>query len=201
MYDIFYYVHNNLIELLGLLLCYDVLLFCRLKLNVYFGLYSNWSCMIKYEVDHNEHDDVFPKHCWKRLMMLNLKACFSKHSQWPSKSFRLRKTWELMLFFILRWMSETSSTWICSRICASIWFVVLLFVTGSKFEHIRLLNVSGHWYGSENHDFNLRRRKISCTCDRTMIGIMFGLFRWLNEAVFLWLHLYDELVCRCNGNN
>ncbi|KAG2716426.1 hypothetical protein I3843_03G127600 [Carya illinoinensis] len=25
------------------------------------------------------------------LMMTNPKACFSKHSQWPSKSFRLRQ--------------------------------------------------------------------------------------------------------------
>jgi len=27
-----------------------------------------------------------------------LKACFSKHSQWPPKSFRLRQAWELVLF-------------------------------------------------------------------------------------------------------
>ncbi|KAJ0039568.1 hypothetical protein Pint_27040 [Pistacia integerrima] len=31
------------------------------------------------------------------LMMTNLKACFSKHSQWPSKSFRLRQARELVL--------------------------------------------------------------------------------------------------------
>jgi len=28
-----------------------------------------------------------------------LKACFSKHSQWPPKSFRLRGAWELVLFY------------------------------------------------------------------------------------------------------
>ena len=30
-------------------------------------------------------------------MMTNPKACFSKHSQWPPKSFRLRRAWELVL--------------------------------------------------------------------------------------------------------
>jgi len=30
-------------------------------------------------------------------MMTNSKACFSKHSQWPPKSFRLRQAWELVL--------------------------------------------------------------------------------------------------------
>ncbi|KAG4999210.1 hypothetical protein JHK87_020282 [Glycine soja] len=30
-------------------------------------------------------------------MMINPKACFSKHSQWPPKSFRLRLARELML--------------------------------------------------------------------------------------------------------
>jgi len=28
-----------------------------------------------------------------------LKACFSKHSQWPPKNFRLRQAWELMLLY------------------------------------------------------------------------------------------------------
>ena len=31
-------------------------------------------------------------------MMTNPKACFSKHSQWPPKSFRLCRAWELVLF-------------------------------------------------------------------------------------------------------
>ena len=31
-------------------------------------------------------------------MMTNPKACFSKHSQWPPKSFRLCWAWELVLF-------------------------------------------------------------------------------------------------------
>ena len=43
----------------------------------------------------------------KRLMMINFKACFSKHSQWPPKSFRLRR-FESLCCFILPWMSETS---------------------------------------------------------------------------------------------
>ena len=30
-------------------------------------------------------------------MMIYPKACFSKHSQWPSKCFRLRQAWEHML--------------------------------------------------------------------------------------------------------
>ena len=30
--------------------------------------------------------------------MTNPKACFSKHSQWPPKSFRLCRAWELVLF-------------------------------------------------------------------------------------------------------
>ena len=33
------------------------------------------------------------------LMMTNPKACFSKHSQWPPKSFRLRQAWELVLLY------------------------------------------------------------------------------------------------------
>ena len=34
---------------------------------------------------------------WSTPMMINPKACFSKHSQWPPKSFRLRQAWELVL--------------------------------------------------------------------------------------------------------
>jgi len=29
----------------------------------------------------------------------NPKACFSKHLQWPPKSFRLRQAWELLLLY------------------------------------------------------------------------------------------------------
>jgi hypothetical protein len=40
------------------------------------------------------------------LMMINPKACFSRHSQWPPKSFRLAGL-ESLCCSILPWMSET----------------------------------------------------------------------------------------------
>ena len=40
-------------------------------------------------------------------VMANPKACFSKHSQWPPKIFRLAGL-ERECCFILPWMSETS---------------------------------------------------------------------------------------------
>ncbi|KAL8477732.1 hypothetical protein ACS0TY_029871 [Phlomoides rotata] len=39
-------------------------------------------------------------------MMINPKACFSKHSQWPPKCFRLSPGLRACAAFILPWMSE-----------------------------------------------------------------------------------------------
>lgn len=39
---------------------------------------------------------LFYYFCWN-VDEDNSKACFSKHSQWPPKSFRLRRAWELLL--------------------------------------------------------------------------------------------------------
>jgi hypothetical protein len=43
---------------------------------------------------------------FQMLMMTNPKACFSRHSQWPPKSFRLAGL-ESLCCSILPWMSET----------------------------------------------------------------------------------------------
>ncbi|KAG4154263.1 hypothetical protein ERO13_D03G047601v2, partial [Gossypium hirsutum] len=40
-------------------------------------------------------------------MMISCKACFSKHSQWPSKSFRLSPGLRACAASFLPWMSET----------------------------------------------------------------------------------------------
>uniref|UniRef100_A0A2C9UQ51 Uncharacterized protein n=1 Tax=Manihot esculenta TaxID=3983 RepID=A0A2C9UQ51_MANES len=39
-----------------------------------------------------------------RSMMIDLKACFSEHSQWPPESFRLSPGLRACAAFILPWM-------------------------------------------------------------------------------------------------
>ena len=59
----------------------------------------------------------------RMLMMTNPKACFSKHSQWPPKSFRLAGLESLCCSNFLPWMSEAIGNY---KFCV-IWHWFLTF--------------------------------------------------------------------------
>ena len=50
------------------------------------------------------------------------KACFSKHSQWPPKNFRLSPGLRVYAAFILPWMSET---FIFISFCSFIYYTMI----------------------------------------------------------------------------